>query len=128
MTSTYYNTTSIKGSDLAAAHKQCGRQEEYVLGIFKDYGQIGLTVSETEEIILEGKRPDLIKRVNQLRDYNADTNDIIECVKHDTNLKSSVGRSITNLMNDGHLKKTDRKRRGVSGRKNYVYECSNLLP
>lgn len=87
----YYNTTQLSGTELSQRTKKAKSQEIDLLEIFKYKKQ--LTASEAYRI------------------YNIDDKTPI----------TSIRRAITNLCKKGDLFRTNNKKVGIYGRKEFVY-------
>jgi Fe2+ or Zn2+ uptake regulation protein len=88
MSTGYFNTTHLRGDDLASAHRACSRQDASVLDVFRQHAR-PLTPSDVWRLTSDAG--------------------------HSWPL-TSVRRAITNLTDDGKLVKLARQRTGIYGR------------
>ena len=93
----FYNTVKLQGKALSCADTTAKRQEDKVLALFAD-----------------GKPRNAYEAYVELTH------------KGETMIKDSVKRSITNLMNEGKLIKTDIKTKGEYHRENVQYKLNTL--
>lgn len=88
----YYNTTNEKKELLETFWAKSKKQEEFIYNLFVEYGE--MTASDAYRHYL------VINRTTPL---------------------TSIRRAITDLMNEGKLYKTDKKKKGLFGRPEYFY-------
>lgn len=112
----YHNTTNETTEKVAFRNVVSSRQQNYILNIFFNQpGHGGFTSSEIFDFLLD---------IKWGRDFEPISKK--EVARATPKLFISVRRSITNLLNSGHLIKTNKKRPGVSGTDNIVYQLSNI--
>jgi len=88
----YYNTTKEKNQDLSDLIQRAKNQDELILNIFIESNKTELSASDVFRL-MQFKYP-----------------------------LTSVRRSINTLMNGGHLQKTENKKIGIYGRKEYLFK------
>lgn len=93
----FHNTIELSSEQLREADQSAKRQEDRVLALFQD-----------------GKPRNAWEAYCEL------------CNQGETMIKDSVKRSITNLMNAGHLVKTDIKTKGEYHIGNFQYKLNTL--
>lgn len=89
----YFNTTNLTHSDLQTATGQAKKQDELVLNFFKDNPKESFSPDDVHKSIFQDRTP-----------------------------LTSVRRSVTNLTKEGHLEKTDIKKRGSYGKLTYTWK------
>jgi len=94
----YYNTTNATGSQLALFQHKALRQDVAIYNHLKEISPHGKTRDEIHEVLFQ----------------NAPA--------------SSIGRALTNLMNDGKVYKLDIMRPGRYGRPQHVYALNPNYP
>ena len=125
---TYYNTTNETGETLAKARSKAQTQDEYVLSILGRHHPMGYTSDEVFRLVRSKKDSWLSDEIanampkRSSRTAYAIKDFILQRDKENAVSLISIRRSITNLTKQGLLRKTERKRKGQSGRNQYVYE------
>lgn len=92
---TYFNTAGLDGDDLQERIEQCESQEDKVEALFAACPGKRFTPFEVRDIVFNGSVP-----------------------------ITSVRRAMTNLTNEGILKKTETQREGPYGQPNYTWQLS----
>lgn len=92
----YFNTTGLTGTELLLSNRKAEKQEEIILGIFKEHPRCKLTPFQAEE------------RLRSKGHYYPIT---------------SIRRAMTNLTTSGKLIKSIRDRvKGIYGKDNHVWQ------
>ena len=119
----YYNTTNETGQELKQRHKKSQSQEDYIFELFKIHK--AMTADDVCGMVMKKYEQEHIDFINDCMyvepppgSVKKETRKLIikaRCINTD------VRRSITDLASAGKIEKSTEKRRGSSGRNNYVY-------
>ena len=100
MNGTFYNTTGEKGETLEESKRAVSRQEDIILGFFRDHPRKHFTPFEVWSSIPALANVPI----------------------------TSIRRAITNLTESGFLRKLDTKRTGDYGKVNHLWTVNNISP
>lgn len=101
-TGTFYNTTAENGTDLNLYKSKTVAQDAKVLNFMQQNAEQKFTVCEIFDRLLAEK------------------------IIHDRTPRTSIGRSLNTLMNEGKVSKLQEKRIGYYGRPNYLWRFKSI--
>ena len=111
----FYNTTKLKGSDLGKAEKKAKNQEDAVFELFKADKQKHDDFNQRES---EFRKSIGLKNTYPSLKAGLTSGQVIRKTGY---LQASVSRSLSNLVDDLKLVKTDEFRKEHFGRRQYIF-------